>query len=143
MPRFGRRWSEKDRDDLAEALSVGHWNIIREADDWRPLADHVLGLIRMYLVGERLECARLAEQPDGARKIRARGEDVNALAVIPAFGDFACPFEACDYEVHKHEVEEALGYHLPESFDWECAGCGRTYQVNVFIEPLFHPIAPE
>lgn len=138
-----KTWSPEDTKHLADALRIGHGAIIREAGDWRPLADHVREIVRMYVVGERAECARLANQPDGARKIRARGVDVSALSAMPAFGDFECPFEGCSHEVMKHEVEEALGYDLPAGFDWKCDGCGRTYQVNVFVEPLFHPTIPE
>lgn len=33
------------RDELAERLRAGFAAILKETDDWRPLADHVLDLI--------------------------------------------------------------------------------------------------
>lgn len=33
------------RDELAESLRNGYRNIILEADEWRPLADHILALM--------------------------------------------------------------------------------------------------
>lgn len=34
------------RDELAKALEAGYSQIIREADEWRPIADHMLAALR-------------------------------------------------------------------------------------------------
>jgi hypothetical protein len=36
-----------NRDELAAVLKAGYRSIILEADDWRPLADHVISLIEV------------------------------------------------------------------------------------------------
>lgn len=40
---------EVSRDDLADYLRVAHEDILREAADWRPLADRVLALVALAL----------------------------------------------------------------------------------------------
>lgn len=39
--------SELTVEELAAALKAGHRAIIREGDEWRPLAQHVLGLMKL------------------------------------------------------------------------------------------------
>jgi hypothetical protein len=40
------------RDQIAETMKRGHKSIILEADEWRPLADHIAGLMAMaYCAG--------------------------------------------------------------------------------------------
>lgn len=51
---------------LAEVLKAGHRSIIREADEWRPLGEHVLGLIQMARKETREEqetCPDCTEAP--------------------------------------------------------------------------------
>lgn len=45
---------DTSRDQIAEALKAGHRGIILEADEWRPLADHVAGLMAIaYKAGRK------------------------------------------------------------------------------------------
>lgn len=51
-----------NRDGLASCLRTAHESVVREAEEWRPLATHVLELNRRGLLGptereERLEAA--------------------------------------------------------------------------------------
>ena len=38
---------ELTTEELADVLKAGHRAVIREADEWRPLAGHVLGLMKL------------------------------------------------------------------------------------------------
>lgn len=48
-------------EELAGVFKAGHRAIIREADEWRPLANHVLGLIA--LARKDLPCPSCTEGP--------------------------------------------------------------------------------
>jgi hypothetical protein len=41
------------RDELANTLEASYGVIIKEANEWRPLADHVVGLVILALEKER------------------------------------------------------------------------------------------
>lgn len=52
-------------EQLADVLKAGYRSILREADEWRPLANHVLGLMRLAREEERraLPCPVCTEGP--------------------------------------------------------------------------------
>lgn len=52
------------RDELAKALKAGYGPIILEADEWRPIADHMLAAIEQARRQEREACAMIADAPE-------------------------------------------------------------------------------
>lgn len=47
-----------DRDELAKALQIAHEAPIRESNEWRPLAGHVLTLVNLA----RVECRKQTDR---------------------------------------------------------------------------------
>jgi len=66
---------ETTTEELAGILKVGHRAPILEADEWRPLADHVLGLMKLTRRDALEEAAQKFDEDAKTARLKANDED--------------------------------------------------------------------
>uniref|UniRef100_A0A6M3JVF6 Uncharacterized protein n=1 Tax=viral metagenome TaxID=1070528 RepID=A0A6M3JVF6_9ZZZZ len=93
------------RDQLAEALRVGYRSIIREADEFRPLADHVLALIEREVRAQReRDAQKCRDRAEDARANAVQARDRGHFAAMQQWRDIANEAEACAEAIKKLKV---------------------------------------
>jgi hypothetical protein len=96
------------RDELADIVKTGHRSIIREADEWRPLASYILGLhalltkellqrLKRRIGKDRVRYESLMQEVQGLAKERPFGE-ANVCALVARYLDEE--IEKCDATIN-------------------------------------------